>query len=98
MSPPKVQCATHPRYPNNLGAALAQGGRSEEAEAAYRLSIDADKTYARAYQNLGDLLLARGDTLGATSAYRSFTHHWLGDDAFIAQTEALLKTLTRPGK
>lgn len=89
---------THPRYPNNLGAALAQGGRSEEAEAAYRLSIDADKTYARAYQNLGDLLLARGDTLGATSAYRSFTHHWLGDAAFIAQTEALLKTLTRPGK
>ncbi|HLQ33547.1 MAG TPA: tetratricopeptide repeat protein [Chloroflexota bacterium] len=41
---------------SNLGAALHQQGRVEEAEAAYRRALAADRNFAVAHANLGTLL------------------------------------------
>jgi predicted TPR repeat methyltransferase len=56
------------RY-NNLGNALVERGRLEEAIDAYRQSIDLDPTSADAFNNLGSLQKAQGRFEEAEAAY-----------------------------
>jgi len=56
------------RY-NNLGNALVERGRLNEAIDAYRRSIDLDSTNADAYNNLGSLQKAQGRFEESEAAY-----------------------------
>jgi predicted TPR repeat methyltransferase len=56
------------RY-NNLGNALVERGRLDEAIDAYRRSIDLDSTNADAYNNLGSLQKAQGRLEESEAAY-----------------------------
>lgn len=54
----------------NLGICLAQIGRFEEAEAAFRRTLAIEPNFARGYTNLGALALVRGDVVTARDAYQ----------------------------
>ena len=47
---------------NNLGTALCDQGRLEEAEASYRLALTFAPGDAEAHNNLGTLLYQQGET------------------------------------
>jgi tetratricopeptide (TPR) repeat protein len=53
----------------NLGICLAQTGRLDEAEAAFRRVIALDPASPRGYTNLGALALVAGDAVRARDAY-----------------------------
>ena len=55
-----IACGPHPQYFNNVGSALIERNRWEDAEACYREAITLDPKLAIAYNNLGRLLLVRG--------------------------------------
>lgn len=54
----------------NLGICLAEIGRFEEAEAAFRRTLAIEPNFARGYTNLGALALVRGDAATARDAYQ----------------------------
>ncbi|MBP6773723.1 MAG: tetratricopeptide repeat protein [Gemmatimonadaceae bacterium] len=58
----------HPRYWNEYGVALHQGGDVEGAADAYRSALRFDPRYALAYNNLGVALDDLGDADGARDA------------------------------
>ena len=53
----------------NLGICLAQTGRTEDGERAFRRALEIDPSFARGYTNLGALALLTGDTVRARDAY-----------------------------
>jgi len=55
---------------NNLGNALAAGGRLDEAIAEYQKALSYKPNYADAHNNLGNALAAAGRTDEAVAAYR----------------------------
>jgi tetratricopeptide (TPR) repeat protein len=55
---------------NNLGNALAQSGRIEEAINAYQSAIRISPSYTDAYTNLGTALQGKGDLRGALNIYQ----------------------------
>ena len=55
----------------NWGAVLSQLGRNEQAEAAYRLSLQAQPGFAPAHLNLGHLCERRGDIEAALAHWRA---------------------------
>ena len=55
----------------NWGAVLSQLGRNEQAEAAYRLSLQAQPGFAPAHLNLGHLCERRGDVEAALTHWRA---------------------------
>lgn len=84
---------TDPDLYFNLGNALAQVDRVEEAEEAYRSSLRYDPNSADAMQNLGVLLLARVRPFEAQAAFRRVIE--LAPDAapsylYMARTRAAL--------
>lgn len=54
---------------NNLGRALAEQGRNDEALEAFRRALAVEPDYPQANYNVGLLLAARGDQAGAQAAY-----------------------------
>ncbi len=67
--------AAQPRWAaaqRELGLALGDAGRGEEAVAALRTAVRLQPTMADAWRALGDHLHAMGDTAGADAAY---AHH-----------------------
>ena len=63
---------------NNLGTALAEQGRSDEAIAQYLTAIQNNPAHAFAYYNLGNALSKKGLTDKAMAAYREALR-WNGD-------------------
>ncbi|MCA1560225.1 MAG: tetratricopeptide repeat protein, partial [Acidobacteria bacterium] len=59
----------------NLGICLAEIGRFEEAEAAFRRTLAIDPNFVRGYTNLGALALVRGDVASARTAYQEAIEH-----------------------
>ena len=59
-----------PELHNNLGGALAELGRMDEAESAIRNAIRLQPDLAEARFNLGVILASRGDTDAAMSQWR----------------------------
>jgi predicted O-linked N-acetylglucosamine transferase (SPINDLY family) len=55
----------------NWGAVLSQLGRNDQAEAAYRLALEAQPGFAPAHLNLGHLCERRGDVEGALAHWRA---------------------------
>ena len=55
----------------NWGAVLSQLGRSEQAEAAYALALEAQPGFAPAHLNLGHLCERRGDVEAALGHWRA---------------------------
>lgn len=55
---------------NNLGNALAQSGRFDEAISAYQNAIRISPSYTDAYTNLGTALQGKGDLGGALNIYQ----------------------------
>ena len=55
---------------NNLGLALAEGGRTDEAITHYRKAMEIKPGYAQAHHNLGVALAGRGQTEEAIAQYR----------------------------
>ena len=55
---------------NNLGLALFQRGRTQEAIAQYREALRIDPAFADAQSNLGNALLRQGRTAEAVACYR----------------------------
>lgn len=53
----------------NLGVALADAGRDNEAAASYQAAIAAHDDFPSAHNNLGSLLAARGDLEGARQQF-----------------------------
>src|SRR3954447_7941758 len=56
---------------SNLGNALAEQGRLDEAVAAYRTAIELKPTYPEAHSNLGNALVEQGRLDEAVTAYRT---------------------------
>lgn len=54
---------------HNLGAALQEAGRTEDAIARYRRAVTIQPDYAPAYNNMGAALRARGDVGDAVASY-----------------------------
>lgn len=59
----------------NLGICLAEIGRFEEAEAAFRRTLAIEPNFARGHTNLGALALVRGDAATARDAYQEAIKH-----------------------
>lgn len=55
---------------SELGSALAENGRLDEAITAFRQAIKIKEDYSEAHFNLGVALKAKGDLSGAASAFR----------------------------
>jgi predicted O-linked N-acetylglucosamine transferase (SPINDLY family) len=65
------QGARIPAIWNNLGMAIAEQGRHDEALAFYRAAAEADPTHAIARNNMGNALKECGRLADALEAYRS---------------------------
>jgi tetratricopeptide (TPR) repeat protein len=63
-----VSFPDHPRYWNELGVALHQGGEVSRAADAYRTALRHNPRYALAYNNLGVALADAGDVDAAREA------------------------------
>ncbi len=59
-----------PELHSNLGNALMDLGRTEEAEASYRRALALKPDYAAAHNNLGNVLQGRGEHEAAEACYR----------------------------
>ena len=59
-----------PAYPNNLGNALRDMGRADEARACFEQAIQIDPNYARAHNNLGIVLKKRDQAESAEAHFR----------------------------
>ncbi|NJL57343.1 tetratricopeptide repeat protein [bacterium] len=55
---------------NNLGLALAEQGKWDEAVTSYRRAIELDPNFAPAHSNLGNILRQQGKLEEAASHYR----------------------------
>lgn len=66
-----AKCPTEIRIHNNLGQALENEGRVEEAMKHYRQAIEHNAMFADAYNNLGLALEKVGDEKEAIMSYRS---------------------------
>lgn len=66
LSPARSRAITE----NNLGTALYEAGRHDDAVAAFRRAIEAQPDYVPAFNNLGVTLRAAGRTDEALAAYR----------------------------
>ena len=64
-----LKISKSPLLYNNLGAALMESGKMEEAIHAYREAITLKGDYGEAYCNLGNALRKNGDGDGAIEAY-----------------------------
>jgi len=82
-------------YWNNLGNAMRALGRSDEAAAAYRESLELDSRYALAWYNLGALSLDSGDDAAAHAAFETALSQ---DSALAAAAVALAGLLARGGR
>jgi len=58
------------RAHGNLGKALQQDGRLEEAMAHYRRALELQPDYAEGLNNMGSALMTRGDAAGAIESFR----------------------------
>lgn len=56
---------------NNLGIALAERGRADEAMQHYAAAVDINPTWPEARNNLGNALASRRDYVGAEAQYRT---------------------------
>jgi len=65
-----IACDPQAQFFNNLGSALIERSRWEDAEASYREAIARDPRMAMAYNNLGRLLLIRGRPSPAKDAFQ----------------------------
>ena len=74
-----------PNLHNRLGESHLILDEFEAASGAFEMAIAIDPNYARAYRNLGDVLLAEGGSTEAIAAYRLFIEHWSGNSEFIDQ-------------
>jgi Flp pilus assembly protein TadD len=57
----------------NLGAALGEQGRSEEAISCFRKALEYAPNHAAAYGNLGQVLLQRGQTIPRVARPEGFS-------------------------
>lgn len=64
----------------NMGAALQQCKRWDEAEDAYRRAIQAKPNYLPAHENLCKLLPSRGKILAAADAWKDYGNQLLDED------------------
>jgi tetratricopeptide (TPR) repeat protein len=63
------KCPNNPRAQNNLGFALVQLGRRQEAMGRYELALQIQPDYAEAHNNLGLALLQQGNLQQAIGHY-----------------------------
>ena len=66
---------TSPKLWNELGVARHQAGRLDDAERAYRHSLDNDPDYALAWNNLAVVRHHKGDAHESESAFRAALAH-----------------------
>jgi tetratricopeptide (TPR) repeat protein len=64
-----AKCPNNPRAHNNLGTALAQTGKTEEAIAHYEQALRLKPDYAEALNHLGTVLLQEGKVTDAIRRY-----------------------------
>jgi tetratricopeptide (TPR) repeat protein len=72
-----------------LGLALGEAGRGEEAVAALRRALQLQPSMADAWRVLGDHLFAMGDSAGADQAYASHIHNSTRDPRLLEPALAL---------
>ncbi len=68
-----------PEVLNNLGMALRDAGKQEEAEQAFREAVARPNAGREAFLNLAASLWKRGDLSGAAGIYRKMLERWPGD-------------------
>ena len=84
--------ASQPRWAaaqRELGLALGDAGRGEEAVAALRTAVRLQPTMADAWRALGDHLYAMGDTAGADQAYANHIRNSTRDPRLMEPALAL---------
>jgi len=84
--------ASQPRWAaaqRELGLALGDAGRGEEAVAALRTAVRLQPTMADAWRALGDHLFAMGDTAGADQAYANHVRNSTRDPRLMEPALAL---------
>jgi tetratricopeptide (TPR) repeat protein len=80
---------------NNLGNALMESGRLDEAIAQYRKALQIDPRHAEMHYNLGNVLLARGELDAALAEYQEAVK--LRPDHPFARTN-MASVLARQGR
>ncbi len=85
----------NPRAHHNLGVALAQAGRTDEARDAYRRAISLQPNHAFAHFNLGALLAQDGNFAEALEHFRACV---LAAPDYADARLALAETLRRSGR
>lgn len=78
-------------YHSNLGNALKEIGRLDEAVAAYRMALRLQPAYPEAHYNLGGALLALGHRAAALGAFRQALGDWPGRGDAIANLGVALR-------
>jgi tetratricopeptide (TPR) repeat protein len=81
---------------NNLGNALKQKGRLDEAIVHYQKSLESCTDFPEVYRNLGHTFAAKGNWPEAIKAYRSAIEAWPWPDAHNNNNLAI--ALARSGK
>jgi tetratricopeptide (TPR) repeat protein len=84
--------AAQPRWAaaqRELGLALGDAGRGEEAVAALRTAVRLQPTMADAWRTLGDHLYAMGDSAGADQAYANHVRNSTRDPRLLEPALAL---------
>lgn len=66
----QAHAAPHPAIYNNLGNALADAGRADQAAQQYRQALELDPRDAKACSNLGNYCAGRGDFPAAIAWFR----------------------------
>ena len=72
-----------PKLAFQLGSCLVNDGRPGDAIAAYRLALDLDPVYTKAWSNLGIVQMQIGDYAGALDTFRTLAA--LEDDVYRAR-------------
>ena len=85
----------NPRARNNLGRALAEAGRIDDAMTEYRAAIALQPNHAFAHFNLGTLLLAQGRPLEAVDHFRAALS---SDPDYVSARVNLGEALTQLGR